>query len=221
MKPYAKIGTLTLQLLMITWIARCALVGTTACAQPASQQAFVCNTGYTLKECHEQVSVLRPVLARFHAERLEHWTWILVKSRDWRDLVRPRGLDLNSPAFTYLEKRETFFEEALFTPVPVRSGELLLHWALPADKLLALAVTHELGHALCQDGNELRANEFARLLLEGGASHCATVDARNKSHGPSQNDRSRESSNPARHAPHRSEPTDFATLAKQEAVLEK
>jgi len=190
MKPYAQIGTLMLRLLVMACIAKCALVGTTAFGQGASLQAFVCNTGYTLKDCQEQVSVLRPVLARYHADRLEHWTWILVKSRDWRNVVEPRGLDPHSPAFTYPEERETFFEEALFTPIPGRSGELLRYWALPAAKLLELAVTHELGHALCRDGNELRANEFARLLREGVESRCEAFEARSKSHDPSQNGRS-------------------------------
>jgi hypothetical protein len=46
---------------------------------------------------------------------------ILVRSENWKAIVVTRGLDPDSPAFTFYPKRETFIEEALVTQVPVRN----------------------------------------------------------------------------------------------------
>lgn len=93
-------------------------------------QQFVCNTGYSQKLCHEEMVVLRKALANYPVAQLGNWTWILVRSEDWKAIVRPRGLDPDSPAFTFYPKRETFIEEALVTQIPVRGGELLLKWSM-------------------------------------------------------------------------------------------
>ena len=79
--------------------------------------------------------------------RLGDWTWILVRSQDWKPILRRVGRDPDSPAFTILEKRQTFLEEALFNAVPERSRTLLEKWRMPLDQLLMFAVAHELGHA--------------------------------------------------------------------------
>jgi hypothetical protein len=49
---------------------------------PPAPQRFVCNTGYSTQQCHEQMSVLRPLLDRYGAAGLGDWTWVLVKSDD-------------------------------------------------------------------------------------------------------------------------------------------
>ena len=89
-------------------------------------QQFVCNTGYKQKECNEETVVLRKALANYPVAQLGNWTWILVRSEDWKAIKLLRGLDPDSPAFTFYPKRETFIEEALVTQVPVRARELLL-----------------------------------------------------------------------------------------------
>ncbi len=83
--------------------------------QSTPTQQFVCNTGYTQKQCNEDVLVLRKALANYPLTQLGDWTWILVRSGDWKAVLLPRGLDPHSPAFTYYPKRETFIEEALVT----------------------------------------------------------------------------------------------------------
>jgi hypothetical protein len=85
-----------------------------------SRQHFVCNTGYTFEKCHRDVAVLRKALSRYPVEQLGEWTWVLVRSSDWKEIKAARGLDPNSPAFTFYEKRETFFEEAMLADVPAR-----------------------------------------------------------------------------------------------------
>src|SRR5262249_31017368 len=120
---------------------------------------------------------LRAALDRYHAETVGPWTWVLVKSEDWKPIVQSFRGNTNSPAFTVLEKRETFLEEALFVQVPDRSIELLQTWSVPLDKLLSLAVTHELGHAMCHDLDEARADLFGRMLRSGSKGNCTGTDS--------------------------------------------
>jgi hypothetical protein len=119
-----------------------------------------------------QLSLLRATLASYHAETLGPWTWILVKSQDWKPMVRSFQGNTDSPAFSVLETRETFLEEALFVQVSGRSAELLRVWSLPPDKFLHLAVTHELGHAMCDERDEARADQFGVLLRQGKEAKC-------------------------------------------------
>jgi hypothetical protein len=139
---------------------------------PTSAQKFVCNTGYSQTKCDEQMVILRKALANYPVAQLGNWTWILVRSEDWKAIVTPRGLDPDSPAFTYYAKRETFIEEALVTQVPVRSPELLLMWNRTTTDLLDLAIRHELGHALCNEPDERKAERVAKLLEQRKPVSC-------------------------------------------------
>jgi hypothetical protein len=87
-------------------------------------------------------------------------------------MVEPFGMDPNSPAFTALDQRETFFEEALASPVPERRAELIRQWSLSMDDLLNLAVTHELRHALCNERDERKADHYGEQLRTGEAIEC-------------------------------------------------
>jgi hypothetical protein len=150
--------------------------------RPTPAQKFVCNTGYSQKQCQEDMVVLRRALAGYPAAQLGNWTWILVRSEQWKAIVLSRGLDPDSPAFTFYLQRETFIEEALVTQVPVRNGELLLKWSMDRTGLLDLAIRHELGHALCNDANERNADRVARLLEQRKPVSCETkADAKQKS----------------------------------------
>ena len=119
--------------------------------------------------------VLRKALANYPVAQLGNWTWILVRSENWKAILLPRGLDPDSPAFTFYPKRETFIEEALVTQVPVRDGELLLKWSMDRMGLLDLAIRHELGHALCNDANERNADRVARLLEQRKPVSCGAT----------------------------------------------
>jgi hypothetical protein len=123
--------------------------------------------------------VLRKALANYPRAQLGNWTWILVRSENWKAILLPRGLDPDSPAFTFYPKRETFIEEALVTQVPVRDGELLLKWNMDRMGLLDLAIRHELGHAICNDANERNADRVARLLEQRKPVSCE-VTSRSK-----------------------------------------
>lgn len=157
------------------------------CAAPkeavssGSAQHFVCNTGYTLAQCHRDAAVLRRALEKYPVEQLGEWTWVLVRSSDWKSIVTARGMDRDSPAFTYYEGKETFFEEALFTEVPERQGALLVLWGMSMPNLLNFAVAHELGHALCNEKDEGKTERVARMLRDGRPASCeVTLQAKGR-----------------------------------------
>jgi len=140
----------------------------------SSVQRFVCHTGYTPQKCHADTLVLRKALAKYPVADLGEWTWILIRSEDWKSIVVPRGLGPDSPAFTYYEKRETFLEEALVAEVPERRRELLLAWRMSMEDLLDFAVAHELGHVLCNEKDEANVNRLSRMLQEHRPFACET-----------------------------------------------
>jgi len=157
-------------LLVASTVSKCAPPKNLATS--VSPQHFVCNVGYTLENCHQQLAVLRKALEKYPAAQLGEWTWVLVRSSDWKDIQTARGLDRNSPAFTYFAGKETFLEEALVTEVPERQGALLVLWGMGRDKLLSFAIAHELGHALCNEKDEEKANRAAKSLREGVTPNC-------------------------------------------------
>jgi len=138
----------------------------------ASLQRFVCDTGYTLERCNQDMSVLRTALAKYPVKQLGNWTWVLVRSQDWKAILLPRGLNPDSPAFSYLEKRVTLVEEALVAEVPVRRRELLLKWRMTIGELLDLSIAHELAHGLCSEKDEAKTIEAAKILLDGKSPSC-------------------------------------------------
>jgi hypothetical protein len=138
----------------------------------AMEQRIVCNTGYSPEECQVQIVVLRQTLAKYRADGLGEWTWVLVRSKDWKRILVDRGLDPNRPAFSYLAKRETFIEGALVSDVSSRGVELSGLWHMTVEELLDLAVRHEMGHAVCNERDEVEANRAAELLLHRKAVSC-------------------------------------------------
>ncbi len=100
-------------------------------------------------------------MAQFPTEAPGEWTWVPVRSQDWQGIASQLRLDPNSPAFSCLETRATFIDEALVGKVAGRRGELVAKWQMGMDSLLDLAVRHELGHVLCnQPGKEDRKECF-------------------------------------------------------------
>lgn len=143
---------------------------TPSTAAPTFQ--FRCDTGYKEPDCQVQVKQLGGVLVGMDLAPLGDWTWILVRSDDWKPILLRVGRDPDSPAFTILEKRQTFLEEALFNAGPERSRTLLEKFRMPLDQLRIFAVAHELGHALCQETDETRAEAYAEQLRSTGKATC-------------------------------------------------
>jgi len=138
----------------------------------ATKQHFVCNIGYTSQECAVDMAVLRRTLAKYPLDTLGEWTWVLVRSRDWRRILLDRGFDPNNPAFSYLPARQTFFDGALVAKVSSRGVQLRERWHISVEDLLDLAVRHELGHALCNRRDEAKADYLAAILQGGKLVSC-------------------------------------------------
>ena len=142
-------------------------------------QHFICTSGYNMEKCVTEMAVLRKVLAKYPIAELGEWTWVLIRSEDWKSVVLPRGISPDSPAFTSIEKRATFIEQALVTEAPERRGELMKTWRMNMEDLLDFAVAHELAHILCNEKDEGEAKHAARMLLEGKPIACKSKPASN------------------------------------------
>jgi hypothetical protein len=143
-------------------------LATIAKAKPSqdhlANQHFFCNTGYTLNACHEQIATLKAVVDKFSSEALGEWTWVLVRSQDWKQIAKTLGLNPDSPAFTCLETKTTFIEEALVAQVPERGRQLIARWHMGMTELLNTAIEHEMGHAICHSLDENKAKYVAEIL---------------------------------------------------------
>jgi hypothetical protein len=140
--------------------------------QRGSRQQFVCNTGFRADECHKAMTALRQVLARYNAEELGPWTWVIVRSDDWKDLMKARHFSSDAPAITYLTHRQTFFDAALFSKPSLRAMELDATWNMSMENLLDKAVRHEMAHALCGERSEVEAAKFENQLRDHVALAC-------------------------------------------------
>lgn len=141
-----------------------------------SQQHFACDVGYTPRECQVAITVIRKTLTRYPVEALGEWTWVLVRTEDWKRLLSERRFDSNRPAFSYLPKRETFLDGALVVKQSMRGVELSAIWHMAIEDLLDLAIRHELAHALCNDPDENKANRAAVALKSLTPLSCRVVE---------------------------------------------
>jgi hypothetical protein len=133
---------------------------------------FYCLQGYDPAKCEDHVLTLRRQLARYPISGLASWSFFLVPTGLWGEMVRAAGGPTGSPAFTALHSRETFFQDALFSPTALQRAQLMQMFHVDQDAQLELAVSHELGHALCRDTNEQRTAVQAENLRESRALHC-------------------------------------------------
>ena len=78
-----------------------------------------------------------------------------------------------SPAFSMLDQRVTLLDGSLFVASANRNKELLQHFAKVGPALVDLAITHEMGHAICQETNERRADDYGKELREGKIPDCS------------------------------------------------
>jgi hypothetical protein len=150
--------------------------GTASDQKQAPKQHFACNTGYTPQECQAATAVLRKTQARYPVDALGEWTWVLVRTVDWKRILSDRKFDTNYPAFSYLPKRETFLDGALVVRSSIRGAELSAIWHMPIEDLLDLAIRHELAHALCNDPGETKADRAANALKNGTPLSCRVVE---------------------------------------------
>ena len=78
-----------------------------------------------------------------------------------------------SLAFTLLLGHATVIDRSLFSGSADRNMELEKWSGMPVGPaFMDFALTHELGHGICQEKNERLANEYGKELREGKVPHC-------------------------------------------------
>jgi len=146
--------------------------------QTTESVQFFCTQDYDRDECRQHALELRRALIPYPLERLGIWSFVLVPSYKWKDLVRARGRSSDSPAFTIFEQRATVMESSLFSATATRSAEFLHVFGVTGEALLALAVNHELGHRVCHDQDERKADDYGRELRKGKIPDCGRTPTR-------------------------------------------
>jgi hypothetical protein len=134
---------------------------------------FLCSQKYDRTECVRDATALRQALAPYPLQLLEQWSFVLVPADDWKTLVRSQGGDPVSPAFSMLEQRVTLLDSSLFSPSASRNKELMQRFSLMGSALVELAITHEMGHGICQEKDERRADDYGRELRGGKIPDCS------------------------------------------------
>jgi hypothetical protein len=133
-------------------------------------QTFLCDSRVAVSECKSEVEILKTHMQAYPVGQLGAWTWVLVRSDGWKDL----GLDSASPAYTAIEDRLTLIDESMLAEKnALRTEELMRKFELPLPQLVDLAVTHEMGHALCGFREEGKADAVGRRLREGRLPYCS------------------------------------------------
>ena len=146
-------------------------------AIPATIQ-FLCAQDYDRHTCLKDSIALRHALAPYPLDQLGAWSFVLAPSDDWKNLVHSLGGTPTSPAFSIIEQRTTILERSLFSANPSRNKELLLTFGVIGSALLDLAVTHELGHGICQERDERRADDYGRKLRQTKTVVCTKTSGR-------------------------------------------
>ena len=135
---------------------------------------LLCSQKYDRTECVKDATALRQAMTAYPAQLLEQWWFVLVPADDWKTMVRSQGGDPVSPAFSILDQRATLLDSSLFVGSATRNKELLDRFGMIGPPLVDLAITHEMGHALCQEKNERRADDYGKELREGKIPGCVT-----------------------------------------------
>ena len=134
---------------------------------------FLCSQKYDRAECVKDATALRQAMAPYPVQLLGEWSFVLVPADDWKALVRGQGGDTVSPAFSVLDQRVTLLDSSLFAATAGRNKELLERFRMIGPQLVNLASTHEMGHGLCHETDERRADEYGKQLRDGKVPDCS------------------------------------------------
>jgi hypothetical protein len=148
-------------------------------AKTWSSQAIYCQATYAVSNCKAETIVLLDRLREYPVPQLGSWTWVLVPSSEWQSLATSLGLDPDTPAFTSFSDRMTVLEQALISPDARHGASLIRTFGMPIPKLLELAISHELGHALCHFTDERKADAAGERLRARDPSYCEQSPNRN------------------------------------------
>ena len=139
---------------------------------------FLCSQKYDHADCVKDATALRQAMAPYPVQLLGAWSFVLVPADDWKPLVRGQGGDPVSPAFSMLDQRVTLLDASLFSGSATRNKELMQRFGLMGPQLVDLAVTHEMGHGICQEKDERRADGYGKDLRNGNIPDCSKTPGR-------------------------------------------
>ena len=80
---------------------------------------------------------------------------------DWKALVRSQGGD------------PVLLDASLFSGTASRNKELMQRFSLMGAPLVDLALTHEMGHGICEEKDERRADNYGKDLRDGKIPDCS------------------------------------------------
>jgi hypothetical protein len=129
-----------------------------------NQEQLYCDSSYALAECRKQIETLQRALRPYPLALLPKWKWVLVRADRWMALANSLHMDRDSPAVTLLDDETTLLEESLISPQAGRAAELMGSFKTDLNQLLDVAISHELGHAICREKNEFKAESMAREM---------------------------------------------------------
>ena len=134
---------------------------------------FLCSQKYNKTECVKDATALRQAMTAYPVQLLGDWSFVLVPADDWKALVRSQGGDPVSPVFSMLDQRATLLDSSLFVGSANRNKELLVRFGVIGPALVDLAITHEMGHGICQEKDERRADDYGKELRDGKVPDCS------------------------------------------------
>jgi hypothetical protein len=130
---------------------------------------FYCARSYGIDKCKRHAVVLRDILKHHSVQAIAPWSFILIPSGEWNEVLGQASGPAGSPAFSALHSRDTFLSETLFAPTVLEQAEQIQLFGLHGEVLLDFTVAHEFAHAACDDRNEFRANSYASHFLHTAA----------------------------------------------------
>lgn len=136
---------------------------------------FFCTQDYEPQACQEDVATLQRSLVHYPSELLGDWNFVLASRNVSIDLQHRHDGSTETPALSYLNHRTTIMERDLFSASADRTAELGRAFGMAGPALLELAISHELGHAICQEPDERRADDYGRDLRDGKVPRCSQV----------------------------------------------
>lgn len=139
----------------------------------ASHQHFVCHTGYTVEKCRKDITVLQRALEKYPVAQLGGVDLGAGALRRLACHSKSTWVGLEQSGVYLLPGQRDFSRRS----AGCRSAETLFRsersaWGMSIEKLLDYAIAHELGHALCNERNEAKADRAAKLMREGNAPSC-------------------------------------------------
>jgi hypothetical protein len=138
----------------------------------AGQVTISCTTDYNPTQCLASANALAKVLQRYPIARLGDWKFVLTSAEHWQQIVKSLGGDPESPAFSEFAARVTVLEDTLFGTADTRKANLAQRYRQPLSGLLDYAVSHEIGHAICQERSEKLADAYSLALRMGITPIC-------------------------------------------------